>query len=277
MGFNSIYRAKVVNNKDPEKLGRVMVWVPDIMHEIPEDKGLWASPANNPIGGRNKEEGTDNNYMGTCYVPKKGSYVFVFFECGNPNRPWYFGSLELDSSKSLPECQSGNYQDKWVVFKSHEGRCIVISDDPGDARVEITGKKRQLNNPPDGDAGSVYTIDGNQTTILLDERDGKEKILIRTYKGDFFNIDVDAQTLNAKFKTAITMETKDFYIKADNTINFEAGTSINNVAPKIGIKAGDRVDVIATTSVNTDAPMIIDNAGSSQPLPLKTLPPKGDR
>jgi len=249
MRFDSIYRAKVINSKDPQKLGRVMVWIPDVMHGTPDNKGLWARPANNPTGGRNKEEGTNNYYMGSCYVPAKGSYVFVFFECGNVNRPCYFGSLELDSSKSLPECQTGNYEDKWVIFKSHAGRCIVISDDPSDERVEITGKKRQLNNPPDGDINSVTQIDGNQTTILLDERSGKEKILIRTYKGDFLNIDVDAQTLNIEFANAVTGQSKDIYLKATGTINFIAGTSIN-----------------------MDAPIINENSGTSE-----SLKPKGDR
>jgi len=68
--YFGFYRAKVLENKDPEKFGRIKVWVPDIMPEIePEihpkelndtvdgfnvtiDKGLWAYPANNPVGGR---------------------------------------------------------------------------------------------------------------------------------------------------------------------------------------------------------------------------------
>jgi len=238
-----------VNSKDPQKLGRVMVWIPDIMSEVPDTKGIWARPANNPIGGRNTKEGNDNNYMGSCLVPSKGSYVFIFFECGNINQPWYFGSLELDSSKSLPECQTGEYDNKWVLFKSHEGRCVVISDDPGDERVEITGKKRQLSNPPDGDINSVTQIDGNQTTILFDERDGKEKILIRTHKGDFLNIDVDNQKLQAKFATAITLQSKDIYVNGTNSVNITSGTMIA-----------------------MDSPMIAENSGESQ-----SLPPEGNR
>jgi hypothetical protein len=249
MKLNSIYRAKVVNNKDPQKLGRVMVWIPDVMHEVSQDKGLWAMPANCSVGGRNKEEGQDNNYMGSCLVPKKGSYVFVFFECGNLNRPFYLGSLELDSSKSLPECQVGEYQDKWVIFKSHEGRCVVISDDPSDARVEITGKKRQLSGPPDGDTGSVYTIDGNQTTILFDERSGKEKILIRTHKGDFLHIDIDERKLQVKFESDITIE---------------SGTAIHLKAPSIHLNAD--------SAINLDGGVINENCGAAQ-----AMPPEGDR
>jgi len=31
-----MYRAKVVENKDPQMFGRVQVWIPDIMSELPQ-------------------------------------------------------------------------------------------------------------------------------------------------------------------------------------------------------------------------------------------------
>lgn len=205
--YYGIYRALVVNNKDPQKNGRIIVWIPDVMPEVSQSEGLWARPANNVMGGRNVEYNSDNNYCGSCYIPKKGSYVFVFFESGNISNPCYMGAADLENAKVLPENQTGgNYEEKWTVFKSTKGRCIVISDDPDDERLEITGKKRQINTPPSGDVSSVFEIDGNQTTILLDERPGLEKILIRTHKGDFINIDVEQQKLHIKFKNDINIE-----------------------------------------------------------------------
>ena len=190
------YRAEVCGNKDTEFKGRIIVWIPAIMPEIERNRGLIANPANNPLGGRNMEGDDEHHYMGTSYIPKKGSWVFVFFESGNSSNPYYFGACDSENTTVLPECKLGeNTEDKWVVFKSHEGRAVVISDDPSDERVEITGKKRLIKEPPTGDVDSVYTIDENQTTILLDEREGKEKVLIRTYKGDFIHIDVDQQNL----------------------------------------------------------------------------------
>ena len=135
------WRAKIVDNKDPQKFGRCLVWIPDLMPEVPDSQGLWARPANNPLGGRNMENSDEHHYMGTSYIPKKGSWVFVFFEAGNVNRPYYFGALDLENTKVLPENQLGsNYEDKWTLFKSHDGRVIVVSDDPDDARIEIGGK-----------------------------------------------------------------------------------------------------------------------------------------
>lgn len=215
------YRAVVVDNKDPDKFGRVKVWIPDIMPEVNRKEGIWARPANNPLGGRNLEDSDEHHYMGTSYIPKKGSWVFIFFESGNINRPYYFGALDLENTKVLPENQVGsNYENKWTIFKSHDGRVIVISDDPDDARIEIAGKKRQLKNKPTGDTASVYKIDGNMTTILFDEREGKEKILIRTYKGDFIHFDIDEQKIQIQVENDIEIETKNnFYLTADEDIN----------------------------------------------------------
>ena len=222
--YFGMYRAKVIDNKDSEFFGRIVVWIPSIMPKVPETKGINALPANNPISGRNTDN-DNSSYCGTTYIPRIGSWVWIFFEGGNVNRPFYFGGLDIQNCKILPENQVGDHpENKWVIFKSHNGRTIVISDDDADARVEITGKKRQLSSPPSGDTGSVYTIDGNQTTILLDERAGKEKILVRTYKGDFINIDIENQKLQINFKDDVVIKTggnfylhssKNFSIKSD--------------------------------------------------------------
>jgi len=229
------YRALVVGNKDSSFYGRVLVWIPQIMPEVEKTRGLLASPANNPVGGRNMGGDNEHHYMGTSYIPKKGSWVFVFFEAGNPSNPYYFGSCDLENTTVLPECKTGsNPEDKWVIFKSHEGRTVMISDDPDDARVEITGKKRKMletAEKPTGDIASVTQIDENQTTILLDERKGKEKVLIRTYKGDYIHIDVDQQNLQMYFK---------------NDINIECGG-------KFSLKAGKDIHILTKLNLHVES------------------------
>lgn len=247
------YRAKVINNKDKDMFGRVMVYIPDLMPALSsQDKnGLWARPANNPIGGRNTTEGTDeNHYMGSCYIPRIGAWVWIFFESGNINRPYYFGGLDIEHAKVLPENQLGtNYEDKWTIFKSHEGRTVVISDDDDDQRVEITGTKRKMletKEAPSGDTDSVYQIDENMTTILFDERSGKEKVLIRTYKGDFFHIDIDERKLQAEFESDIIIKTNgSFYLTAKEDIHIVSeDKNINLFAEKEDINIrSERKDI----------------------------------
>ena len=253
------YRAKVVSNKDKEQFGRVLVWIPDLMQGISDTKGVWARPANNPIGGRNKQSGTtDNYYMGSSYIPRNGSWVWIFFETGNINRPYYFGGLDIENTTVLPENRLGtNFQDKWTIFKSNAGRAVVISDDPDDARTEITGKKRKLKDPPTGDTVSVYEIDDNMTTILLDERDGKQKLLIRTYKGDFFHIDVDEQKLQVEFESDIIIKTNGkFQVTAGDNIDIKSkggDVAIQADSGKINQKSGDNTNIQSGGGMNLKA------------------------
>ena len=224
--YYGFYRAKVVNNRDESKFGRVLLWIPDIMPLISDKEGIWARPGNNPIGGRNIEDDKENYYTGASYIPKTGSWVWVFFENGNINRPYYWGALDIENTKTLPEVQQGEkFQHKWVIFRSHAGRCIVVSDDLGvDERIEITGKKRKMDNPPSGDEDSVYKIDGNMNTILLDEVKGREKFLIRTRFGDYIHVDIEERELQCYFKNDIKIQTDgNFHLKVKDNIRIEAG------------------------------------------------------
>ncbi len=257
--FYGNYRSLVVDNKDPEKHGRVKIWLPDVMPEVPQDQGLWAHAANNPLGGRNLEGNEEHHFAGSSYIPPKGSWVWVFFEMGNINRPFYFGSLDISNTEVLPENQLGdNYEKKWTLLKSHQGRCIVISDDPDDERIEITGKKRNITGKPTGDTDSVYQIDTNQTTILLDERAGKEKLLIRTYKGDFIHIDIDERNLQAYFAN-------DIKIEAGNSIYIQAGDAIHTTSGgKTDMKAGDDFNIKTDAMLNQQSTDDMNSKTSSK-------------
>jgi len=255
------YRGKVVENKDKEMFGRILVWIPDLMPTTGDTTGLWARPANNPIGGRNKQEGTDENYyMGSSFIPRKGAWVWVFFEAGNINRPYYFGGLDLENTKVLPENQydkdvpgSGkNYEDKWTIFKSNDGRAIVISDDPDDERVEITGRKKLLKEEPSGDVYSVYRIISNQNTILLDEREGKEKILIKTHKGDFIHIDIDDQDLEIQFSRDMHLALGgNLFVRTQGEMHFLSGGGITmSTAGEFNLFAGKRINIETGDELN---------------------------
>ena len=262
------YRAQVVDNVDKQKFGRVLVWIPDLMSEINPDQGIWARPANNPMGGRNKSGNTDHHYMGTSYIPRKGAWVWIFFEVGNINRPYYFGALDIENTQVLPENQVGsNYQDKWTIFKSHDGRAIVVSDDDDDERVEITGKKRKLSGSPTGNTSSVYEIEDNQTVILLDERTDKEKILIKTYKGDYIHIDIDDRKLRVYFEDDIEIKTdKKFYLTAKDDINILSTEGKINITAEL-----DDINILAEAEkINIEAEQDDINIKSGQDIRIES-------
>jgi hypothetical protein len=90
--FYGKYRGKVVNNVDPEMLGRIIALVPAIS-ELPL---TWALP-NAPFAGSS---------VGLFALPPIGANVWIEFEGGDPNYPiWtgcFWGRGEVPASPALP-------------------------------------------------------------------------------------------------------------------------------------------------------------------------------
>ena len=78
--FYGKYRGLVVQNIDPEQIGRVMVQVPDVLGE---SLSSWAMPCVPAAGIQ----------AGTFIVPPMGSQVWVEFEQGDPTRPIWTGGF----------------------------------------------------------------------------------------------------------------------------------------------------------------------------------------
>jgi hypothetical protein len=78
--FYGKYRGTVIENIDPEQIGRVIVQVPDVLGEIPSS---WAMPCVPAAGIQS----------GMFIVPPIGSQVWVEFEQGNPNQPIWTGGF----------------------------------------------------------------------------------------------------------------------------------------------------------------------------------------
>jgi hypothetical protein len=74
--FLAIYDGTVVNNADPEKLGRVRVRIPGLI----EPESAWAEPVGKAGGSAQR---------GEFDVPEVGAFVTVQFLMGNPDRPKY--------------------------------------------------------------------------------------------------------------------------------------------------------------------------------------------
>ena len=187
------FRAKVVDNKDPKNMGRVKVWIPDLMHDIPDTDGLWARPANNPYGAGNTELTDGRRHAGSSHIPSVGHWVWVFLENDNPNLPYYVSALYIENQPILPENETGSEPwNKWVILRSPKGRTIMISDDPDDARVMITGKKNayDVNDP----VPTVYQIKNNQIVFIIDEsgdqnsKPNQDKVILADYRGNYIRL-----------------------------------------------------------------------------------------
>ena len=281
------YRAKVVDNKDPKSMGRVKVWIPDLMSEIKDEDGLWARPANCPFGAGHKDIKDGRRYAGSSFIPPKDHWVWVFFENDNPNRPYYVSGLYLENQPILPENTVGKQPwNKWVLLRSPKGRSVVISDDPSDARVVITGRKQcHYNNPQT----AVYKIKHNQTVFVIDEagnqktRPNKDKVHITDYRGNFLRI----HTYQNKVFIHATSEHQpgEVYVYTDKAMIkiFDKGLSkiqITNPGGTINldgngvinIDAKQTVYINAGESIILNAPQIHKNCGDGQLAQADEIP-----
>jgi len=113
------YRATVINNVDPLRMGRVQVIVPDVSNVIPS---TWAMPSS-PVGGLQ---------TGMYAVPTIGAGVWVEFEQGDPDYPVISGSFWGSAAEIPAAAQAAPPVTPPIVIQSQAQNRIVISATPGE-------------------------------------------------------------------------------------------------------------------------------------------------
>ncbi|MFL6216658.1 MAG: phage baseplate assembly protein V [Blastocatellia bacterium] len=115
------YRGVVINNLDPQQMGRLMIQVPDVLGEVPS---TWAEPCV-PLAG------PTGPAMGAYLVPPIGAGVWVEFEQGDPNYPIWVG-CRWGSQSDIPSlAKAGLPTSPNIVFQTLGQNALVISDLPG--------------------------------------------------------------------------------------------------------------------------------------------------
>ena len=146
---NKPYIGVVIDDNDPEYLGRIRVRLDVFQDSIPDDKLPWAIPETNlhPNGLRGGDvEQRTGSFRG---VPKRGNKVAVYFRNkGDANNPSY-GPVPIDTQNILPEFEK-NYPNRQgtvlpngstfvIDLKTNE----VFLHNPGDVNLTILGDVNQ--------------------------------------------------------------------------------------------------------------------------------------
>ncbi len=117
--FYGKYRGLVIDNIDPEQIGRVMLQCPDVLGEIPSS---WALPCVPAAGIQ----------AGVFVVPPIGSQVWVEFEQGDPDYPIWTGGfwglvadvpIFATAPPAIPPGQN-------IVLQTTGQNMIMVSDAP---------------------------------------------------------------------------------------------------------------------------------------------------
>jgi uncharacterized protein involved in type VI secretion and phage assembly len=147
--LNGVYSASVVDNRDPDGLGRVLVRVSAPTGVITDD--LWARVAT-MMAGRNR---------GTWFVPEVGDEVLVAFEHGDAKAAYVIGALW--NAKSRPPAESPA---DVKLIRSRNGITLRIRDDRNNNALVLEtpgGQRITLQDNP----GSVRVEDANGNSVML--------------------------------------------------------------------------------------------------------------
>jgi len=110
------YSAKVVDNKDPNQLGRVRVRVFGVFDDdIPNVDLPWALPDNSFLG----------SMKGSMIVPPKNALVRVYFDNGDIYSPIY--TTKIPEKKYKSKLAGKNYPDTMVFFETDDGDYFTIN------------------------------------------------------------------------------------------------------------------------------------------------------
>lgn len=113
---DGIYQGKVVDNNDPEKLGRCRVRVYGILDGVIPDSDLpWAIPDFDFVGSK----------KGSFIVPPTNAIVNVYFDHGDIYLPHYT-TKAIDKS-NLSKLKDVDYPDTMILFETDEGDYLTMN------------------------------------------------------------------------------------------------------------------------------------------------------
>jgi Rhs element Vgr protein len=123
--LTNLQSAEVVDNNDPQGLGRVKVKFP----WLESDETIWVRVLM-PHAGADR---------GWYSVPEIGDEVLIGFEFGSPDHPIALGALY--NKDSAPPSDAVDQEDNIKLMKTKSGNQIKISDKSGEEEIAISTKE----------------------------------------------------------------------------------------------------------------------------------------
>ena len=192
----------VIDNVDPEQLGRVKVKFP-LLPDAPES--YWARLAM-PMAGQER---------GWMTIPEIGDEVLVSFVRGDINDAIIVGSLY--NGEDTPPYANEDEENNLRVFQSRSGHRLTFDDTEGEERIELILHNEEIQVIWDS-ANKVLSVYSGKDIII----EAKEKI---SMKCTDFMLEA-SETISVKSGTDMTVE-------AGANLNQEAGGTLSMQASLI--------------------------------------------
>lgn len=240
--FYGKYRGFVVDNADPEQLGRLKVKVPSVLGN--DVVTGWAVPCA-PYGG-------DAN-LGFLFIPEVNAGVWVEFEEGDLEFPIWVGTFwskpggesELPKPNEADGSEQGSVQDPPTrkIIKTKKGHTIQFEDADGEEMITIF------------EATNSHVVTMNKDGIKITDGAGNE-------------IKMDGQGLICKDKNdnAITMDSSGTTIKSNQIKIGENATEPLVLGNQLKTALNNWVNTVFATHMHTG------NLGAPTTPPLPGAP-----
>jgi uncharacterized protein involved in type VI secretion and phage assembly len=180
--LNGVFPAIVIDNADPEDLGRVKVRVPRVGAAEKADQEIWARIATLMAG----------NNRGSWFIPDVNDEVLVAFEAGNARQCYVIGALWSSTNPPPASMEASNNR---KLLRSRSGVQITLDDRGGmeSFLVETPGGQKVI--LKDG-ASATEITDSSGNAVKLESSgitvNASAKIIINAAA----NVEVNASMVN---------------------------------------------------------------------------------
>lgn len=260
--YDSFYIGKVEDNKDPQKVGRLKIRVPNIHGDEVETPEIpdWAEPCF-PYGGYDDE--------GFFFIPTVKARVLVAFVNGDPTKPIWFGcqhSQFPEQGFPMPPLEAYEDDEAYVYRKQIKTPTgYILWDDAADRFCFVHRSGSYIVFTEEGDINIKPSRNMNieaPGNISISSLTG----CVNIHADQYANISAKNQGVavtSALSTVNIISASKDINLNAAKNINLNAGQSIiENAKKTISSSAIDGVSIAAKTSsisVGDDLGMVSNN------------------
>lgn len=203
------YRGLVVDNADPEQLGRLRLHVPSLIEDCTTD---WAAPCL-PYGG--------SSDAGFFFVPDVGAKVWVEFEEGNLDLPIWVGSFwsKPNGATEIPEPAQDmeSYAPARRVIKTATGHVLEFSDVAGKELIRLVHKD-----------GAVVSLD-EKGNVVVANKEGS-LIYLNAEDGEASLVDQNGNSLGMN-SAGVTLTNQ------DGTVVDLAGDTVQIIAKSVAVRS----------------------------------------
>lgn len=241
------YEAIVVDNNDPDKLGRIRARIEHINEGIKDEHLPWAIAYFGHVDGA--KGGDVRERSGVFFVPKKGTKVFIRFQDGNPHYPIWRGYV-VDDKTRLKETNK-HYPDRALVRFSN-GSMVLIDTKSNELFIHSRG---DMNLVVQGDLHT--NVHGNvQEKCAMSKGKAIDPYILGDKEMPISEFDI-SQTKNMTFEGLedhTPTGNKHIYVENDYTIKVDGDyTTEVKGNYKLKVKGKFLTEVVGTTDFKTDS------------------------